>query len=161
MLSTPPAFILSQDRTLMLRFFPVKKTSTFLSSLTRLLFVCTFVLLRNLLLVLHPSSLGMLRIPRSWASRGASRLGRPGSVCKSCPLSKLPVQSFHPSPGCWTLQKFQGCLYCLIFDFQGSRLISQPAQKEGFEPSRRYQRPTPFPGEPLQPLGYFCLRTNA
>ena len=120
-----------------------------------------FRTLRNSLLVLHPSSLGMLRIPRSWASRGASRLGRPGSVCKSCPLSKLPVQSFHPSPGCWTLQKFQGCLYCLIFDFQGSRLISQPAQKEGFEPSRRYQRPTPFPGEPLQPLGYFCLRTNA
>ena len=28
-------------------------------------------------------------------------------------------------------------------------------EKEGFEPSHRYQRPTPFPGEPLQPLGYF------
>ena len=38
----------------MFKFFPVKKTSTFLSSLTRLLFVCTFVLLRNLLLVPHP-----------------------------------------------------------------------------------------------------------
>ena len=24
-------------------------------------------------------------------------------------------------------------------------------EKEGFEPSRRYQRPTPFPGEPLRP----------
>ena len=33
----------------------------------------------------------------------------------------------------------------------------KPAQKEGFEPSHRYQRSTPFPGEPLQPLGYFCL----
>ena len=31
------------------------------------------------------------------------------------------------------------------------------AEKEGFEPSRRYQRPTPFPGEPLQPLGYFSI----
>ena len=28
-------------------------------------------------------------------------------------------------------------------------------EKMGFEPMRRYQRPTPFPGEPLQPLGYF------
>ena len=122
-LSTPPAFILSQDRTLMLRFFPVKKTSTFLSSLTRLLFVCTFVLLRNLLFSPAPSLLGMLRIPRSRASRGASRLGRPGSVRKFCPASELAVPSFHPSPGCWTLQKFQGCLYCLIFDFQGSVLL--------------------------------------
>ena len=25
------------------------------------------------------------------------------------------------------------------------------AEKEGFEPSRRYKRPTPFPGEPLRP----------
>ena len=37
-----------------------------------------------------------------------------------------------------------------------SEELCSPAQKEGFEPSRRYQRPTPFPGEPLQPLGYFC-----
>ena len=104
----------------MFKFFPVKKTSTFLSSLTRLLFVCTFVLLRNLLFSPAPSSLGTLRVPRSRASRGASRLGRPGSVRKSCPASKLAVPSFHPSPGCWTFKKFQGCLYCLIFDFQGS-----------------------------------------
>ena len=31
------------------------------------------------------------------------------------------------------------------------------AEKEGFEPSRRYKRPTPFPGEPLRPLGYFSM----
>ena len=37
-----------------------------------------------------------------------------------------------------------------------SEELCSPAQKDGFEPSRRYQRPTPFPGEPLQPLGYFC-----
>ena len=29
------------------------------------------------------------------------------------------------------------------------------AEKEGVEPSRRFSRPTPFPGEPLRPLGYF------
>ena len=28
-------------------------------------------------------------------------------------------------------------------------------EKEGVEPSRRFSRPTPFPGEPLRPLGYF------
>ena len=31
------------------------------------------------------------------------------------------------------------------------------AQKEGFEPSRRLPQPTPLAGEPLQPLGYFCM----
>ena len=38
-------------------------------------------------------------------------------------------------------------------------LISQSfflAQKEGFEPSRRFTQPTPLAGEPLRPLGYFC-----
>ena len=30
------------------------------------------------------------------------------------------------------------------------------AQKEGFEPSRRFTQPTPLAGEPLRPLGYFC-----
>ena len=33
------------------------------------------------------------------------------------------------------------------------------AQKEGFEPSRRFTQPTPLAGEPLRPLGYFC-KTN-
>ncbi len=36
-------------------------------------------------------------------------------------------------------------------------LLAKLAEKEGFEPSRRYSRPTPFPGEPLRPLGYFSL----
>ena len=31
-------------------------------------------------------------------------------------------------------------------------------EKEGFEPSRRFSRPTPFPGEPLRPLGYFSKK---
>ena len=31
------------------------------------------------------------------------------------------------------------------------------AQKEGFEPSRRLPQPTPLAGEPLRPLGYFCM----
>ena len=30
-------------------------------------------------------------------------------------------------------------------------------EKEGFEPSHRYQRPAPFPGVSLQPLGYFSI----
>ena len=30
------------------------------------------------------------------------------------------------------------------------------AQKEGFEPSRAFDTPTPLAGEPLRPLGYFC-----
>ena len=89
-----------------------------------------------------------------------SQFSYPFTVCLYFRTLRNSLLVPHPF-GCRTLQKFQGCLYCLIFDFQGSRLISQPAQKEGFEPSRRYQRPTPFPGEPLQPLGYFCLRTNA
>ena len=29
------------------------------------------------------------------------------------------------------------------------------AEKEGFEPSRRQNRPTPLAGAPLQPLEYF------
>ena len=33
---------------------------------------------------------------------------------------------------------------------------SSLAQKEGFEPSRRFTQPTPLAGEPLRPLGYFC-----
>ncbi len=28
-------------------------------------------------------------------------------------------------------------------------------EKEGFEPSRRYKRPTPLAGAPLRPLEYF------
>ena len=31
------------------------------------------------------------------------------------------------------------------------------AQKEGFEPSRALYTPTPLAGEPLRPLGYFCM----
>ena len=31
------------------------------------------------------------------------------------------------------------------------------AQKEGFEPSRAFYTPTPLAGEPLRPLGYFCI----
>ena len=35
--------------------------------------------------------------------------------------------------------------------FVFEKFLFQKAEKEGFEPSRRYQRPTPFPGEPLRP----------
>ena len=46
----------------------------------------------------------------------------------------------------------------LLFCFQSSFIdLNFMAEKEGFEPSRRYSRPTPFPGEPLQPLGYFSM----
>ena len=31
------------------------------------------------------------------------------------------------------------------------------AQKEGFEPSHRLSQSTPLAGEPLRPLGYFCM----
>ena len=34
------------------------------------------------------------------------------------------------------------------------------AQREGFEPSRRFTQPTPLAGEPLRPLGYFCKTYN-
>ena len=34
-------------------------------------------------------------------------------------------------------------------------IVSFLARKEGFEPSRRFWRPTPLAGEPLRPLGYF------
>ena len=33
-------------------------------------------------------------------------------------------------------------------------------EKEGFEPSRRYKRPTPLAGAPLQPLEYFSTELN-
>ena len=33
--------------------------------------------------------------------------------------------------------------------------LLQRTEKEGFEPSRRYKRPTPLAGAPLQPLEYF------
>ena len=32
------------------------------------------------------------------------------------------------------------------------------AEKEGFEPSRRYSRPTPLAGAPLRPLEYFSMK---
>ena len=35
------------------------------------------------------------------------------------------------------------------------------AEKEGFEPSRRFTRPTPLAGEPLRPLGYFSRSVNS
>ena len=35
--------------------------------------------------------------------------------------------------------------------FKTFYLRSFETEKEGFEPSRRYYRPTPFPGEPLRP----------
>ena len=38
------------------------------------------------------------------------------------------------------------------------RSLSFRTEKEGFEPSRRFSRPTPFPGEPLRPLGYFSKK---
>ena len=31
------------------------------------------------------------------------------------------------------------------------------AEKEGFEPSLRFSHTTPLAGEPLEPLGYFCM----
>ena len=31
------------------------------------------------------------------------------------------------------------------------------AQKEGFEPSHALYTSTPLAGEPLRPLGYFCM----
>ena len=34
---------------------------------------------------------------------------------------------------------------------------SRLAEKEGFEPSRRYSRPTPLAGAPLRPLEYFSV----
>ena len=37
------------------------------------------------------------------------------------------------------------------------KLVLIMAQKEGFEPSRRLPQPTPLAGEPLRPLGYFCM----
>ena len=43
--------------------------------------------------------------------------------------------------------------------YRSRRFISSFwAEKEGFEPSRRFSRPTPFPGEPLRPLGYFSKK---
>ena len=37
-------------------------------------------------------------------------------------------------------------------------IATKNTEKEGFEPSHRFHRPTPFPGEPLQPLGYFSKK---
>ena len=45
---------------------------------------------------------------------------------------------------------FVQVLICIFSDFKENR-----AEKEGFEPSRRYKRPTPLAGAPLQPLEYF------
>ena len=39
-------------------------------------------------------------------------------------------------------------------------IATKNTEKEGFEPSHRFHRPTPFPGEPLQPLGYFSKKTE-
>ena len=57
----------------------------------------------------------------------------------------------------------QGCISVLFSYMVGNvmRCFLQgrcAAEKEGFEPSRRFSRPTPFPGEPLRPLGYFSKK---
>ena len=53
---------------------------------------------------------------------------------------------------------FQGCIAVHLSRFRSALLqLFLPktfvfcAEKEGVEPSRRFSRPTPFPGEPLRP----------
>ena len=52
---------------------------------------------------------------------------------------------------------FQGCIAVHLSRFSCflPKTFVFCAEKEGVEPSRRFSRPTPFPGEPLRPLGYF------
>ena len=69
------------------------------------------------------------------------------------------------------LRKFSEAVYkAACIKFFGTKKWNEPfcrsrrfissfwAEKEGFEPSRRFSRPTPFPGEPLRPLGYFSKK---
>ena len=61
-------------------------------------------------------------------------------------------------------ESIQGCISVLFSYLIGSVMRfpagqERKAEKEGFEPSRRFSRPTPFPGEPLRPLGYFSKNT--
>ena len=50
-------------------------------------------------------------------------------------------------------------LSCHIFDCNGANEACMTGfiltEKEGVEPSRRFSRPTPFPGEPLRPAWVF------
>ncbi len=42
----------------------------------------------------------------------------------------------------------------------GARAVLFLAQKAGFEPALRFSHTTPLAGEPLEPLGYFCMAQN-
>ena len=70
------------------------------------------------------------------------------------------TRSFHPAK----VRKKRN-LNLLRF-FSREAIIKLPfisvkgTEKEGFEPSRRYKRPTPLAGAPLQPLEYFSTKLN-
>ena len=51
-------------------------------------------------------------------------------------------------------QKLLSKTLCVFYVRCPASRPSKNPEMEGFEPSRRFSRPTPFPGEPLQPLGY-------
>ena len=60
--------------------------------------------------------------------------------------------------GCHSLPSRSNPFLVRFLQKKKPRMISGllMAQKEGFEPSRRFTQPTPLAGEPLRPLGYFC-----
>ena len=74
-------------------------------------------------------------------------------------FQKINFNLLYPVPACLciTLYARNTCLHRQKSIKKHTVKCTVLTEKEGFEPSRRYQRPTPFPGEPLLPLGYFCL----
>ena len=73
-------------------------------------------------------------------------------------------RSLHPPPAAVDSLPLAGARVQIFSDpptKKGHRLVSfSLAEKERFELSRRYSRPTPLAGAPLRPLEYFSVCTH-
>ena len=136
MLGTPPAFILSQDQTL------IKSVCLRQNELT-LIFAHSVT--NRLKLIIFTVYLGYTDITTCMRSFEFSRLSHYLIIKVLSHFIAFQQVSFD----------------ILSYDFASVKnffkffILAKSTEKQGFEPWRRFSRPTPFPGEPLQPLGYF------
>ena len=136
-LGTPPAFILSQDQTLIKSVCLRQNKLTFIiSCLFRYQpakvdnFYCLF---RCISITTHTRSFEFSRLSHYLIIKVLSHFVASQQV-------SFDILSYD---------------FASVKNFFKFSILAKSTEKQGFEPWRRFSRPTPFPGEPLQPLGYF------